>query len=273
MTNLATQELTPGVLLVLEGICNRGIIQKGGRALVVDSGVGPAEAAPLRSLVESYVDGRQLFLCNTHAHGDHVYGNQVFADCPIIAHTDLRHEMVTSGAETLAGWRQNPRMAAWVDDVIVTPPTVVFTDMIGFFFEDLEVQLRYVGAAHSASDSVVWLPQSRTLFTGDLLFNAIVPAMPPGCNLVAWEHALDALIGLEPEHVVPGHGPVQSPAALADLRGWFARLHAQVGDAKAKGWDREAAVARVAASMQDLVPCGREERLPAAVGQAFDQFA
>jgi hypothetical protein len=73
--------------------------------------------------------------------------------------------------------------------------------------------------AHSGSDSVVWVPQARTLFTGDLLFSAIVPAMPPGSNLAAWLRALDTLIDLEPAQVIAGHGPIQSPAALADLRG------------------------------------------------------
>jgi cyclase len=213
-----------------------------------------------------------LLLCNTHAHGDHVFGNQVFADWPIIAHTGVRENLATRGEETLAGWRRNPRMAALVADVTLTPPTVVFLETLTLFFDGLEIQVRHLGAAHSGSDSVVWVPQARALFTGDLLFSAIVPAMPPGCNLAAWLQALDTLINLEPAHVIAGHGPMQSPAALADLRDWFLTLRTQVGKARAQGLDRETAIARVSASMQEASLRGMAERLPPAVGQVFDQL-
>ncbi len=162
-------------------------------------------------------------------------------------------------------------MAALVADVVLTPPTVVFSETLTLFFDDLEIQVRRLGAAHSRSDGVVWVPQARTLFTGDLLFSAIVPAMPPGCNLAAWLRALDTLIDLDPAHVIAGHGPIQSPVALADLRDWFLILRTRVGEARAQGLDREAAIARVSTSMQQAVSRGIAERLPQAVGQVFDQ--
>ena len=148
------------------------------------------------------------------------------------------------------------------------------------FIGEIEVQLLYLTQAHSPSDSVAWLPESRTLFTGDLLFNAQVPVwnhgveeMPPGGSVVNWIQALEKLEALEVQHAIPGHGPIQTPEALADLRRWFLFLHTQVGEALAGGWDRETTIAHVAQQLQKRAPRGNEERLPKVIGQAFDELS
>src|SRR6188472_4402679 len=168
MSDLSIQPIAPGVHAVLGGICNRGLISHAGSALVVDSGINVAEAAPLRAAAaaaaamaahaadaaqERQKDGA-LYLFNTHLHSDHVYGNQVFADCPIIAHTGVRNYLVAHGGGALARWRQNPDTAALVSDVVITPPTLTFEDRMTVFIGDIEVQLLYLGRAHSPSDSV-----------------------------------------------------------------------------------------------------------------------
>jgi cyclase len=273
MPELSIQEIVPGVNAALGGICNRGIISQGGNVLVVDSGVAATEAIPLRAAAQEYRKEGVLSLFNTHPHGDHTYGNQVFIDCPIIAHEGVRNELVTNGEQTLANWKQNPRMAAFVSDVKITPPTITFQDKMTLFVGDIEVQLLYLGIAHSPSDSVAWLPQSRVLFTGDLLFNAIVPALPPGGNTAHWVHALEQLEQLEAAYAIPGHGPIQPPTALADLRHWFITLRGQIGEAIASGWDRETTITNVSASLQKIAPRGTEERLPAIIGQVFGEMS
>lgn len=272
MPDFSIQEIVPGVSVALGGVCNRGIISQGGSVLVVDSGIAATEATPLRAAAQEYRKEGALYLFNTHPHGDHVYGNQVFTDCPIIAHEGVRNDLVSNGEQTLANWKQNPRMAAFVSDVTITPPTITFQDKMTLYIGDIEVQLLYLGIAHSPSDSVAWLPQSRTLFTGDLLFNAIVPALPPGGNSAHWIDALEQLEQLGAEYAIPGHGPVQTPAALADLRHWFVMLRTQVGDAIARGWDRETTITKVAQSMQEVAPRGTEDRLPRVIEQVFAQM-
>jgi cyclase len=258
--------------VALGGVCNRGLIHQGGSVLVVDSGIAGAEAAPLRAVAQERHKEGVLSLFNTHPHSDHVYGNQAFADSPILAHEGVRHEMVTRGEQTLASWRQNARMAAFISDVILTPPTITFRERLTLFVGNIEVHLLYLGIAHSPSDSVAWLPQSRTLFAGDLLFNALVPAMPPGGNSANWVQALEHLEQLGAEYVIPGHGPTQTPAALSELRRWFLTQRKQVSDAIASGWDREKTVTEVAGRMQQLASRSSEERLPAGIGQVFDEL-
>jgi cyclase len=280
MSDLSIQEIAPGVNAALGGICNRGLISQGGSVLVVDSGIAVAEAAPLRAAAQERQKDGALYLFNTHPHSDHVYGNQIFADGPIIAHEGVRNFLVAHGEQALAGWRQNPHTAALVSDVVITPPTLTFQYQMTLFIGDIEVQLLYLTRAHSPSDSVAWLPQSRTLFTGDLLFNAQVPVwnhgvegMPPGGSVANWIQALEKLEALEVAHAIPGHGPIQTASALADLRRWFLSLRTQVGEAQALGWDRETTITHVAQQLQKLAPRGDEERLPNVIGQAIDELS
>src|SRR5580765_6983991 len=152
MSDLSVHEIAPGVHAVLGGICNRGLISHAESVLVVDSGMGVAEAAPLRAAAraaqERHKDGAgdgalnpsyplyPLYLFNTHLHSDHVFGNQVFADCPIIAHTGVRNFLVAHGEGALARWRQNPDTAALVSDVVITPPTLTFQDRMTVYIGD-----------------------------------------------------------------------------------------------------------------------------------------
>jgi cyclase len=172
----------------------------------------------------------------------------------------------------LAKWKQNLQMAQFLNEVTITPPTVTFEDEMTVFLGDMKVELLYLGSAHSPSDSVAWLPQLRLLFAGDLLFNTLVPAMPPGGNSANWVLALERLEQLGAEHVIPGHGPVQTPAELANLRNWLVTLRTHVSNAIASGWDRETTITKVAIEMQTVASRGGQERLPMAIGQVFDEI-
>ncbi|HLG62003.1 MAG TPA: MBL fold metallo-hydrolase [Ktedonosporobacter sp.] len=273
MPEFTLQEVVPGVLAAFGGICNRGIIANGGNALVIDSGISVAEATPLRDAAQERCRQGALSLFNTHPHGDHVFGNQVFGDGLIIAHQGVRENMLTTGVASVAAFKQNPQMAEQLGDITITPPTVIFQDTLTVFVGAIEVQLIYFGLAHSPSDSFAWLPQSRTLFTGDLLFNELVPAMPPGGSIANWIVALERLEQLQPQHVIPGHGPILPPDALGVLRSWMLELRARVTDAVAQGLDQEACIAKLAPEMQALAPRTREERMPRAIQAAYDEVS
>jgi cyclase len=272
MPDFSLQEIAPGVLIALGGLCNRGIISSSGNVLIIDSGVSVAEATPLRTAAQEYCQQGSLSLFNTHPHGDHVYGNQLFTDGPIIAHERVREELITSGEQMLAQWKQNLPMAQFLHEVTITPPTVTFENEMTVFLGDMQVELLYLGSAHSPSDSVAWLPQLRILFTGDLLFNMLVPVMPLGGNSANWVQALQRLEQLGAEHVIPGHGPVQTPAELANLRHWLVTLRTHVSNAIASGWDRETTITKVAIEMQTVDPHRAQERMPMTIGQVFDEL-
>jgi len=98
-------------------------------------------------------------------------------------------------------------------------------------------------------------------------FNALVPVMPPGGSVANWIQALEVA------HAIPGHGPIQTAEALADLRRWFLSLRTQVAEALAGGWDRETTITHVAQQLQKLAPRGNEEHLPNVIGQTFDELS
>jgi cyclase len=271
-SDFSLQEVVPGIFYVTGGICNRGLIVGDGHVLVIDSGISRHEAVPLHRAAHQRRDQGALQLFNTHPHLDHTFGNQMFADSAIIAHKGVRDTLINTGEQMLANIQKNPQMAELIGEVTITPPTVIFTDQLSIFVGEIEVQLLYFGVAHSPSDSVAWLPQTKTLFTGDLLFNQILPATPPGSNIATWIGALEQLELLGAEHVIPGHGPVQSPEALGALRTWFEALRGQVREAIAQGWSLETAIERIPAQMQALAPRNREERFPAVIRQMFEEI-
>src|SRR4051812_33078025 len=90
----------------------------------------------------------------------------------------------------------------------------------------LRVELLHLGPGHTAGDTVVWLPDQRVLFAGDLVFSGVTPFVLMG-SLDGSLRVLDRLRALEPLHVVPGHGPLGGPELLdtnADYLRWVAEL-------------------------------------------------
>ncbi len=273
MPDFQVREIVPNVCAVLGGVCNRGISAGKDGTLVVDSGISVAEATPLYQAARERAGQGHLSLFNTHSHGDHVYGNQIFAACPIIASSDVREVLAARGEEQLAGWRAGP-YAETVAGVRLTLPSVTFDERLVIYLGGIEVHLIRMGTAHSPGDAVAWLPEQRVLFAGDLLFNDLVPAMPPGGDTSTWARALEKLEELGAEHVIPGHGPIEPPTALGSLRDWIISLRAHVGAAVAGGADRETASKEIATAMRGAYPArGNEARLPVAIERAFENIA
>ena len=109
-------------------------------------------------------------------------------------------------------------------DIILTPPTTLIDDDTTIELGDSEVQLLYVGPAHTAGDIVVYLPGDRVLFTGDILFNECTPIGWEG-TFTNWIAALERLATLEPAVVVPGHGPLGDAEDLLALRDYLAYVY------------------------------------------------
>ncbi|MBB6345554.1 MBL fold metallo-hydrolase [Nonomuraea muscovyensis] len=155
---------------------------------------------------------------NTHQHGDHAYGNSLLPEETVIfGHIAMREALLAD--PIIDGC---PPMWAPVPDwgkVSRRPPSVVFETELTVFAGERRVELRHPGhTAHTPGDVVVWLPEERVLFAGDLVFNGLTPLVLMG-SLEGALRSLDWVAGFEPEHVVPGHGP---RADAGDLPGVLA---------------------------------------------------
>jgi glyoxylase-like metal-dependent hydrolase (beta-lactamase superfamily II) len=230
---------------------NAGIADLGGRALVVDCGFTPGAARDLRAATEELAGSvERLFI--THADFDHYGGAQAFADVPILAAETTAATIAEAGPGRVAGMKeqmetylaeleeqgapewereQGRRIVAEVPGLELAPPTETFNgerELGGATAIEC-------GAAHTASDSVVWLPGDRVLFTGDLVGVGSHMNLTRGHPPENWIAILDRLAGLEPRHVVPGHGPPAGPESLATVR----RYIETIVELAAKPGDRE----------------------------------
>src|SRR6478736_1046388 len=148
-------------------------------------------------------------LVNTHANGDHCYGNELVEQAEIVATSAAAHEMTEVPPAMLAGL-----MKAEGD----------VGELFRRFFGDFDfdgIELIEVGPAHTAGDALAYVPDSRTIFTGDILFIGGTPIVWAG-PLSNWVAACDLMLGLDIDTVVPGHGPVTDKSGVAEVRDYLA---------------------------------------------------
>jgi cyclase len=173
---------------------------------------------------------------NTHANGDHCYGNALLGGSEIISTARCAEEMLQLPPATMAALLRSAdslgAAGAFVqrifspfsfEDVPLTLPTRLFEDRLDLHVGDRAVSLLQVGPAHTGGDAVVHLPEEGIVFTGDILFHGGHPIVWVG-PVANWIAACDRVLALQPSVVVPGHGPLATPAALVDLKEYFTLL-------------------------------------------------
>jgi len=199
------------------GSGNAGAIILDDRTVAVDAQFA-ALARQLRSNIEKVSKSRITHLLLTHSHSDHVFGNEVFRDCEIVAHKALKARMeelmkTTWSKESLEKQitelrKTDPQRASRLEAVRVTLPTKTFDKEFLLGGGELKIEMTYTGG-HTADSSIVYFPHSRTLFAGDLIFSRIYPyGGDPTADPDLWIEALNKLKKMKPDIIVPGHGPL-----------------------------------------------------------------
>jgi glyoxylase-like metal-dependent hydrolase (beta-lactamase superfamily II) len=206
------------------GWSNSGLIVGKQDALLVDTLFDLRLTQRMLDDMQSVLTGPIRRLVNTHHNGDHCYGNELVPEAEIIAHRACREEMLKippgviasllhAFGDTPAGRYARECFAAFeFDDITLTPPTTVFDDALTVYVDDHPVELLYLGPAHTSGDIVVYYPDEGVVYTGDLLFHQCTPIIWEG-TCAQWIQALESILDLDVEYVVPGHG------ALADKAG------------------------------------------------------
>ena len=219
------------------GWSNAGLVVSEGEALLVDTLMSvPLTREMLDQFRAKVPEAAQIGrLVNTHANHDHFFGNGLLADAEIIGTNEARSEMREFDPRRLATLAETyPEMGdsgeflyetmgrkfdfSGVDEV--TLPNRTFDGRLDIVVGGKDVALVDLGPAHTRSDTIVWVPGDRTIFTGDLLFNEGHPIMWAG-PVENWIDACRYIIDLDPEVVVPGHGPITDLAAVRGLKAYF----------------------------------------------------
>lgn len=215
------EEVSPGIYayIQMDGswfLNNAGAIVGSRSATVVDTTGTEKRARAFHAAIREVTPHPVSALINTHSHGDHTHGNFMFAPASaIIASERCRREIIAGGHASYA-------LFPMVDfgDCPITPPTVTFDDRLSVYVDDLEVELIYVGPAHTTSDIVAWIPERKLLFSGDVIFNGGTP-FALGGSVGGWLTALDRIEALGAETIVPGHGEVCGPEVIGEVRSYL----------------------------------------------------
>jgi cyclase len=220
--------------------------------LVVDTGSSETMGVALRNAIRSVAGQPVRWIVNTHSHGDHWLGNHGFA---------ADNPEIMAGSASIARMKQ--QADGWIDS---------FNDMTGgatgqsrTLFPGRAVDERVErdlggtrvvllpsGDSHSPGDLVVWLPESRVLMTGDVVYTDRAPSVWDG-RVAQWIAFMDTLIGLEPLVVVPGHGRIEGPETLPRLKGYLTALWAAVEEGVLQGLPDFETVPIVRERMADIV--------------------
>ncbi len=227
-----------------EGDPNSGIVIGDDAVMVIDTQATPAMAQDVIRRIREVTDKPIKYVVLSHYHAVRVLGASAYRPEHIIASQDTRDLIVERGEQDKASEiGRFPRLFRNVESVPpgMTWPTMTFTGKMTLWLGKLEVQLIQLGRGHTKGDTVVWLPQDKVLFSGDLVeFDATPYA--GDAYFQDWPKTLDNIAALKPQALVPGRGAALQGAAdvargLEGTRAFVSELYASVKAGAAAGKD------------------------------------
>ncbi len=262
---------------------NSLVIINDDHVMLVDTSVTPAAARELVAQIQAELTAKPIrYVFNSHYHFDHAHGNQIFGDdVEVIGHDYIRRmhlsnvleqrtnrsfdaavpvqierlerQIAAADGPERARLETDLRIArahqTALQEIVVSPPNVTYSDTMTIHKGGREVQLHFVGRGHTGGDTIVLLPAERIAFTGDFLLGA------PGAPRISymgdafideWPASLGRLKELDFDIMVPGHGEPFREREQIDLYQRYLRdLWAQVAQLRAQGLSAEDAAGRV----------------------------
>jgi glyoxylase-like metal-dependent hydrolase (beta-lactamase superfamily II) len=224
-----------------EGDPNTGIVIGDDCVLVADTQATPIMAADVIRRIREVTDKPIRHIVLTHYHAVRVLGASAYGAANIIASRktrDLIFERGQQDYESEVG--RFPRLFSGVESVPgLTWPSVVFEDALTLYLGSLEVQILHLGHGHTKGDTVVWLPQEKVLFSGDLVEFGATPYTGDAYHK-DWPATLDRVLALQPEKLVPGRGEAlmtaeQSRLAIEGTREFLQAMYQSVSEGRAAG--------------------------------------
>ena len=226
-----------------EGDPNTGIVVGDNAVMVIDTQATPVMAQDVIRRIREVTDKPIKYVVLSHYHAVRVLGASGYKPEHIIASRDTYDLIVERGeADMKSEIERFPRLFRAVESVPgLTWPTIVFEKHITIWLGELQVEIMQVGRGHTKGDTVVWLPQERILFSGDLVEFDATP-YTGDAYLGDWPSTLDNIAALKPDKLVPGRGaalmnPVQVQAGLEGTRAFVTAMFESVKRGAAEGKD------------------------------------
>ncbi len=226
---MVLKRLSESVYCILGGEkeANTGFVVGKNGIMVVDTTFSPYHATLMLRKIRSVTQKPIRYVFNTHHHSDHTFGNQVFAakvvacrECKKIMSTLLETEW---SKESIQKWTdENPEWKEKLANLKITLPDLIFDEEYEIDLGNLKVSLRNLGG-HTKDSSIAYLPSSKVLFAGDLIFQGRYP-YTKDADTQKWLSALNTIQLMDFEVLVPGHGFLCNKKEVENLIGYFENL-------------------------------------------------
>ena len=267
------------------GWSNAGLVVGDGASLLVDTLFDlKLTQQMLDSMAALTAAAPIATLLNTHANGDHCYGNQLLEAAEIVASEATAHEMTEvppsmlhalNSADGEVGELFRHFFGAFkFDGIEVTMPTRTFSGRLDVEVGGRTIELIEVGPAHTRGDTIAYVPDAKTVYTGDILFINGTPIVWAG-PLSNWVAACDLMLGMDIDTVVPGHGPLTDKAGIATVRDYLAFVDEAAAQRHAAGldaWDAARDIAREIGAREQFSGLSEFGRISVNVDTAYRSF-
>jgi cyclase len=229
--NTELRELAPNVYAYIQAggpardnvsVSNAGLIVGDNGVMVVDALAAPMHTRAFVAAIRKVSDRPFRHLINTHHHSDHVNGNQYISGAEIIGHPYCREEVL----KMVPGPAKWPKRDGWsdgTDDRVILPPVTTFDGKMTYYYGKNVVEVLPMAPAHTWGDLVVYLPQHKILFAGDVAFFYVAPFCQ-NAHPSKWIEWCQTVEKMDVDVIVPGHGPIGGKHELAEMRGYLELL-------------------------------------------------
>jgi cyclase len=217
------------------GWSNAGLIEDSGETLLVDTLFDLKLTGEMLAAMRDAVPAARRIgtLVNTHANGDHTFGNELVKGARILTTSTVNEDMdylpPAAFAEMMERWREMGEGGAFMHQmfgafdfrgITLTHATETFDGSLQVEVGSKQVQLIDVGPAHTKSDVLVYVEKDKIVYTGDILFVGAHPAIWAG-PVSNWIRACDLILGWDVEVIVPGHGPMVDKKGVREFKAYL----------------------------------------------------
>src|SRR5499426_518831 len=243
------QDLGPNVRKLADGVyafvgenfnSNAGIVLTQDGVVLIDSGHNPVEARKLMDVVKKLTPMPVRLLIDTEPHPDHTTGHFIFSPpATIIAAAGAgesmrnRENQVPDRIAKLAA--TSPAMKTVLEGYKFIPPQVEYSERMTLYVGERTFELRHMKGVHSEADTAIWLPKERVLFSASAFVSEQVNIFRPFVNISDILAAGKMMKTLNPEHVIPGHGPPTTTKLFDDGEKYYALLVERVAEKVKEG--------------------------------------
>jgi glyoxylase-like metal-dependent hydrolase (beta-lactamase superfamily II) len=220
------------------GFPNIGFVVGSKAILVVDTGLGPRNGAAVAKVARTLAPNSKLYLTTTHFHPEHAGGDAGFPkDTILIRDRVQQQELELHGQEMIHMFAErNDEQRQLLADVSLRKPDVLFDDRYDLDLGGIVAHLVWYGGAHTKGDEMVFVDPDKTLISGDVVQNKVVPNIfGDGGTPASWIEVLKKTQALGALHVLPDHSSASDGALVATDLKFISELHERALQLKRKG--------------------------------------